>query len=431
MFGINEIWLLLGIPLMVTIWLMILYRRATKVWELLLIWAVAIVAIFVSQVIVEKVSVSDWEVWGYNSVQATFNEPFQYWDTCSETYACGQSCTGSGSSRSCSTTYYTRYYPCKQWGGNDAWLLDDAGGKRYISPARFKKLENEKWKNSKTIELHREKTYKIIVDGDRRVTKWPGTWQTAEPIAEEHTYENRTQCSSTIRFLDVSKEEASRIGLFNYPTFYGGYEVQTVMDQNGKYWREADQRWRYMNGVLGNKRRLRLWVFIYRDFDRDIIHKQAGWLKNGNKNEFIICIGADKVGNVKWADVISWTEVEELKIEFRDEIPNVIDKVDSDSLIKLADWAEPKLQRYIKPEFTKKFEHLSVQPSLLSMIITAIVILLINVGTAIWVVKNDFYEIDPDTFPRRPKRDEPGRSRQTDYPHKPSHMKYRGKRGTR
>lgn len=401
MFGMSEIWLLLIVPLVATMWLMIWHRKATKVWELALIWGVSIVAIFVSQIIVEKISVSDQEIWGYNGVHAVYDEPFQYWTTCTETYSCGQTCTGSGKKRSCSTKYCTRSYPCKEWAGDEAWLIDQRGGKRYISKARFRKLESQQWNNSTIIDMKRHKRYKIVVDGDRRVTKWPKTWQTAEPIAESHTYENRTVNSTTVRFMDVSDLEKNTYNLFDYPTFYGGYEVQTIMDQSGRYWKQADQKWRYLNGVLGPKRRCRVWVLVFRDRDRVVSEYQKGYWHNGNKNEFILCIGADKAGNIKWGDVISWTEVEELKIEFRDYISNKMKVVNSETLINLADIAEKELMaRYVKPEFTEKFKHLSIRPSTTSMVVVALAICLITGLICWWVVKNDYH----DHAPRRPAR---------------------------
>ena len=142
-----------------------------------------------------------------------------------------------------------------------------------------------------------------------------------------------------------------------------------------------------------------MWVFIYRDQPRDVAFMQQGYLKNGNKNEFIFCIGTDKDGNVIWGETISWTEVESLKVEARDRI-EAMKTVDEDSLIDLGKWAETNMQKYVKPEFTDKFAHLAIQPSMTSMIVTALIILLITVGVCVFVVKNPWDNVDPDSFPR-------------------------------
>lgn len=414
MFGLNEIWLLLGLPLAATIYLIAFHLKATKWWELTILWGAVIVTIFVAQVIVEKSEISDTEYWGFNAIQAVYDEPFQYWSTCSETYACGETCSGTGSNRVCTTQWCTRFYPCKKWGGDNAWAIAQTGQKKSLSVSRFKFLEKTKWANSKTIELHREREYDIIVDGDRRVTDWPKTWQTAEAITEQHTYENRTQCSSTIRFQKVGRKEAERMGLFDYPSVGSSFFSATdhllpaILDQNKTIWSNSNQYFQYLNGVLGPKRFLRIWVLIFYDKPRDILHYQQGYWKNGNKNEFIICIGADKSGKVMWGDVISWTEVEELKIEFRDFVEQKLGTVTDESLFTLAQFAEKELgTRYVKPEFTDKFKHLSVQPSTTSIVITAVIVLLVTIGVCVFVVKNDFHNLDPDTFPRRPYRSPP------------------------
>lgn len=89
MFGMNEIWLLLGIPMIATIYLMIFHRKATVWWEFLIIWVVAVGMIAGGQFFAERTTISDDEVWGFNAVRAEYNEPFRYWDTCSRTYPCG------------------------------------------------------------------------------------------------------------------------------------------------------------------------------------------------------------------------------------------------------------------------------------------------------------------------------------------------------
>lgn len=387
MFGINDIWLLLAIPLLATAWLLFAHLKETKWWELLILWAVCILTIFISQMATEGLMLSDDEVWGFNGVRAQYDERYQRWETCSRTYACGTYSCGTAKSPSTCTRYCTEYYDCKQWRGNVAYLVDQKNGSMRISPARYKMLEAEKWGNTRTQELNRHATERIIVDGERRHTEWPGTWETAEPIAHAKTYENRTQCAATIRFQQVTDEDVENYGLFEYPTFYGGYEVITILDQSGVYPRKADQKWRYLNGIFGPTNKLRMWVLIFRNQDASVLGMQQGYWMNGNKNEFIFVIGADDDGKVQWGDVISWTDVEELKIEARDAI-NALPDVSEESLIQLGDWAEANMVRYVKPDFTEKYGHLSVQPSMTAMVVVAIVVLLVTVGTCVFVVKN-------------------------------------------
>jgi hypothetical protein len=402
MFGLGEIWGLLAIPLVFTVYLLVFHRKATVWWELAILWAATIAAIPLCQMFAESYAISDHERWGYNTVSASYDQPFQYWDECSRSYACGETCSGSGKNRTCSTKWCTEYYPCKQWGGDNAWLTNQRGGKMRVSKSKYNQLAKQ-FGNEEIIELNRHKSYDIIVDGERQHTKWPGTWQTAQPIVEGHTYDNKSQASTTIKFRKVTDKIKAQYGLFDFPELWG-WEERTVLDKSGKNW-QADKYFRYLNGILGPKKRLRLWVLIFRDQPRDAALWQKDYWKNGNKNEFIICIGADKAGKVMWGEIISWTEQEALKIEMRDYVENM-GTVDEKTMLALAQHTEKKVgKEYIKPSFDKKFAHLSVNPPTWIMVTVAIFIFLVNAGVALFVVKNN-YKVGP-TMRRSPQHSRP------------------------
>ena len=82
MFGLGEIWGLLAIPLLFTVYLLVFHRKATVWWELAILWAVTIAVIPLCQMFAESYAISDHERWGFNTVSASYDQPFQYWDTC-------------------------------------------------------------------------------------------------------------------------------------------------------------------------------------------------------------------------------------------------------------------------------------------------------------------------------------------------------------
>lgn len=391
MFGLSSVWGLIGIPLVVTIVLLIGWRKRLVWWELVLPWAVTLLIIPIAQFSAEKIAVNDDEFWGYLGVKTYWNEPFQYWDTCSEQYACGTYKCGN----STCTRYCTRYYPCKQWGGNDAYLFNRAGDPLRISPAKFKELVSRGWP-SEEVELHREREYDIIQDGDRQVAIWPeGDWLKSEPIVEKHTYENRVQASTTVRFRKVDEKTKKAMGLFDYPYVSAGWEMVTVLDNSGRHWRAADKRFRFLNGEYGPLRKMRLWVLIFKGQGREAAGWQKDYWKNGNKNEFIICIGTDENYKIRWGEVISWTEMEELKIEYRDYVEQRMEEVNEQTLLELAGQVENDLcTRYVKPDFTEKWKHLSVNPSATVMIVVFVIIVAVNGGVAAFVVLNRFHSND-------------------------------------
>lgn len=388
MFGLAGIWMLLGVPLVVSAVLLLFWAKKTKWWELILLWGVSILAISSAQLAVNRYEVSDKEWWGFNGVKAYYDEPYEYWTTCTETYICGSD--SKGNPQTC-----TRTYPCTEWAGDEAFLIDQYSGARHISKAKYNQLA-ARWKENKFVELNRPAKMNIETDGDRWTTKWDGNWLTSEPIVEQHTYENKTQCSSTIRFREVDDKTKAQYGLFDYPEGgTWGYEMVSVLDQSGKHWAKGDKKFRYLNGVIGPLKKVRLWVFIFRDKPRDAAFWQKDYLKNGNKNEIILCIGANKAGVVEWVEVISWTDRKAVQVEARSWIEENIKEVSDESLVKTGDYIETLVKtKYVKPDFTKKYGHLAVQPSTGAMVVVAIIIILVNVGTAVFIIMNDFKDED-------------------------------------
>jgi len=288
-------------------------------------------------------------------------------------------------------------------------LINRRNGNIRISYSKYKELAKRWGGDEKFIDMKRELKHDVrshgAYDGDRYICKWDKDPFTSEPIVTEHMYENRVAASDSIlNFADVSEEDVEFYGLHEYPDV-PGWLVTTIRDT--KYWKKPDKYFQYLNGKLGPERKLRIWVLIFRDqADRIAAFKQVDYWKNGNKNEFIYCIGVDKKDNILWGETISWTEKEDLKIEGRNFIQTEMGKVLNDeSLMKLAHYAEETLgKRYVKPEFTEKYKHLSVRPSMTAICIGWAVILLVNLGIVVWVIKNDHHMDERSVFGGKAKK---------------------------
>ena len=86
------IWFALLIPAILTA---VLYafpelRKKTVWWEPALAWVITIGVIFLCQYIAVSSATKDFEYWGHMSYKVVHEEPLSYDDTCTETYACGQ-----------------------------------------------------------------------------------------------------------------------------------------------------------------------------------------------------------------------------------------------------------------------------------------------------------------------------------------------------
>jgi len=431
MFGM--MWYGLLIPVVITIFLFAFHRKATAWWELVVIWAVSLVVIVVAQVTVQHFAVQDKEYWGNLGVKVQHDEPWAEWkiNGCSRQVPCGQTCTGTGSSRSCTTKYCTQWYDCLKSYSRKTYLVNRRNSGMRVSYSKYKELVKRWGTGEEFIDMKREKNHNVrshgAYDGDRYICKWDKDPFTSEPIVSEHWYENRVAASDSIlNFADVSEEDVEFYGLHEYPDV-PGWLIRTIMDT--KNWKKPDKYFQYLNGKLGPERFLRIWVLVFRgQADRIAAYKQVDYWKNGNKNEFIYCIGVDKADNILWGETISWTEKEDLKIEGRNFIENEMgDKLTDDSLMALAKHAEATLgKRYVKPEFTEKYSHLSVTPSITAIMIGWSIIALINLGIVIWVIKNEFKmdqssrSRDPNDRPLRgmskTKKMKPTRRRRTSKP---------------
>lgn len=375
----NTIWMLLIIPAIATLICLLFARKKIVWWEIPLIWATCIIAILICNFTIKHNLSHDDEFIGFNGVSAYYDEPYSLNEICSSTYSCGPK----------GESICVRYYPCVNHYGNNSFLIDQMGNIRQIGNDWFKEITT-RWGNKTFVDLKREQTQNVHDDGDRWTTKWPETWQTSVPIALTQTYENRVNNSSSITFRPVTKEDAKKSKLFDYPGIGGRYNLKTVLDNSGKYWKMADTYFQYLNGIVGPAKRGHVWVLIFRNPDRSIALWQKDYWKNGNKNELILCIGVDKEGTVLWGEVFGWTEVDALKIDIRDFIEQGMVKLDDASLLSLGEYCKSEMmKRFVKPDF-RKFAHLSIEPSMTIKIITAIIITLICGGACLFVVLNEF-----------------------------------------
>jgi hypothetical protein len=152
-------------------------------------------------------------------------------------------------------------------------------------------------------------------DGKAWETTWPGTLQTVDPLAEEHTYVNRVQASRNIyRYPPVAKETVRQYGLYTYPKPQG-YYLPCVLPP-ATY--AGDEQISQLSALLGKKHQIRLWVLVFRDQPRQAGLEQEALWEGGNKNELVLTVGIDKERHIRWAHVFSWTPVEAVKVETRD-----------------------------------------------------------------------------------------------------------------
>lgn len=383
------IWLALVVPIPAAAALYWKFHRKLTLWEVGLLVGVPIVLVAISKIVIETVQTSDTEFWGGYAERAEYYEDWNERVSCrhpkyrTETYTDSEGHTRTRRvSDGYEHLYDVDYHP-------EEWIIGHSlGGSVGIDKAFFERLA-ARFGNRMFVDLHRN--YHTD-DGDKYVSIWKGEPEKIEPVAFEHSYENRIQASTSVfNFKPVTPEDARFHGLHEYPRV-NGHSQRVVLGNAGASTMEGERKLQYWNAVLGKPRQVRIFVLVFRGRSMQSAIEQQNHWKGGNKNEFVACVGIDQAAAVQWAYVFSWTEVDALKAEARDFLmgQKTLD------LGAFADWIGPAVrERWIRKKFAD-FSYLTVEPPLWAVIVTFVVVLLSSGGIFTWALLNDVDPQGPD-----------------------------------
>lgn len=375
---------LMLIPAIAVIFCAIRFPRRVNTLEAVIIFVVPLVAIIVVKILSVHSQTRDTEYWNSYGMTAIYYEPWSTYveETCE---TCTESCTGSGSNEVCTETcvpYDCSY--CDETGPE--WVLSDNLGKTYpISESHFQAL-CKLWGNRNFRDMRRsiDRYGSCGVDGDAYVTSFDGVFEHTQPICKQYVYENRVQCSKSVfNFPDVDSADVSFYGLHRYPNYeaMGIFRYNPIVGENDK---AASDRLSYHNAHLGSYKQVHMMILVYHDKPSDAGLMQENYWENGNKNEFILCIGRSE-DRTDWTHVISWTEEEELKVR----VARLAKDMDYD-LVKISDMMAAEVRRdFVRKEFAD-FSYLTVEPTNMALIYAFLITLLSTVGIVVYAVLNRF-----------------------------------------
>tara|TARA_Y100000593_G_C4320160_1_gene343365 strand:+ start:2452 stop:3564 length:1113 start_codon:yes stop_codon:yes gene_type:complete len=212
--------------------------------------------------------------------------------SCEHSYRCNcrQTCSGTGSSRSCSTTCDT----CYEHSFDYDWVVKSNVGN-------------------------------ILIDRvNRQGTKEPPRWtsvQNGEPFALSYSYFNYIKASPTSLFNNVDAENLPNI---RYPTrIHDYYRVQRVIPYQSQFTPSPEFNERLNDGLKAlHRSRVNINVIVHgktSEITDDIMTKLIG----GKINDVTVLIGVDRDGTIKSADAYSWSKNQMLTIAIRDGILDV------------------------------------------------------------------------------------------------------------
>jgi hypothetical protein len=227
------------------------------------------------------------------------------------------------------------------------------------------------------------------INGDAYFSAWGNVIGNIYPYFTSHTFENRVRVSNSI-FKDMEVDTSVYKSLPVYPEEKNNYASAYVYGKefNGQEVKSANSELVAYNALLGSSKQIRMIVVLLKNksFDySDAIRK--AWA-NGKKNELIVCVDVDDSSHIEWADIISWTDSEVLKVYLRNDI------IDLKHLCYgcLNATIVADVNKYWQRKHFRDFAYLSVEPTQAQLIFSFIFIVVFNVILGIFFVKRDLNE---------------------------------------
>lgn len=377
------------IPFVTAIILFLFFRKRVVWWEyIVLIIPSILFTVLVKWIMVETNS-SDIEYLGTYVNQITYYEP---WNELvevrhEEEYVSGHDSDGNPiySTRVWYTTevrnhseYYTYKTPHAMFETEISKNLYDKIKNRFATRAQFK-------------DMHRDYHTK---DGDAYITIYDGTIEHLYDVAVTNRYRNKisaNQSHTIFKMIDISKKEADSLGLYEYPDI-------RELNQNPIIGRtvsfEENQMIRYINATRGKRNQFRMFVLFFNESELEKSELQKSYWQNGNKNEFVLCLGM-RGDSVVWTNAFSWCDIPKLEVMSR----NYFIARPKLDLYEYGQWLEKEIdENWTRKEFSD-FNYINIELSDGQYIALLILTIIFNILISLCVVYNNIsHEDDIDTL---------------------------------
>lgn len=327
---------------------------AKRIWHYSINWTEMTIQIFVVSILTVGVwqlgvygQTVDTEIWnGYVTSKDRDHGHYIRSYSCN----CVQSCSGSGSSRSCTQicqTCYEDHYTVK-WTANTT-----------VGNITFKSLD----RTSRSVyNTPNPRSYEKCVVG--------------EPVAQERNYENLVQAVPDSLFNTTSGDKTYKKKVPSYPKVYDFYRINRVLLVDANYPQAIVLNNALNNELkhLGKSKQVNLVVVITEIDDPSYRYAvEREWL-GGEKNDVVLFFGVDGT-KITWVDVMTWAlnkGNELFHVTMRDGLKNIGDISKVDQLTPFISKTISEL--YDRPQM-KDFENLrsAIDPPTWVIIIAIIV----------------------------------------------------------
>lgn len=363
------IYLLLLVPLITLVIIKHYFPHRIVWWEVFIPIIATVISIFISKYIIDQVSKSE-EYLGYLVNKVEYYESWNEYihQTCTRTVSCGKNCTT------------TETYDCSYVENHaEKFYIYFSNKRKGISKKEYLDIKR-RFGNSSFVDMRRNYHTK---DGDMYFSVWDNSKENSYPITIVGRYTNKVKLSdqSIFNISEVSNEDKEKFGLYDYPNI--NKLIQYPILGGGTEKQQFDLM--YLNGLIGEEKQVRIFILLFEGKDLKAGEYQSWYWTNGNKNELNICIGTDN-GKITWLHPFSWTPNIKLLIDIKNDIHNM-DTLHLDKIILYL--GEKVKQDFVRREF-EEFDYLTIEPKPLHIFLSFIFIVIINILTSMYVIKNQY-----------------------------------------
>jgi len=357
--------LLMLVPVLIAIGTLLAFKGKVAYWEFFAQIGVLALVVAASLGIAYESRTTDTEIW---NGQVTSKKRVQV--HCRHSYECNcyytEDCSGSGTSRSCSTTKHCS--TCYEHSYDVDWDIHASTGEGT---------------SIDTI--------------DRQGLDMPPRWGRAyvgEPWASKHNYTNYILANPDSVLLGT-KGDMQRFGKLipKYPDgIYDYYYNNPVINMGVPNVDYVAWNWliRDINKTLGPQKQVHIIVILVPTNDRAyMLALRDAWV-GGKKNDVDVVIGSEDGNTIGFADVMSWSTNKALQVTLKDRIEGSY-LTDKDAIVAAIN---ENVSHDFKRMHMKDMKWLmrSFQPSQTAMIIIFILATLISIGISVWAVLADVNE---------------------------------------